>query len=103
MFLTEKKRKYKCDDIPVVFFNFETEKWEAVNPEVESANIIALYKNQTDLATSRQAATSLYASRATRMERPQGSKSARRNSLVKGLTFVVLAIVFYTLWLWFRV
>ena len=98
-----KNKKYKCDDIPVIFFNFDSEEWEAKNKEVELSHFAAIYKNQLDEVDSRRAANSFafYRSRTRRKEQEPEGQEKRRSTFPKGFSrFALIIIVLLGIWVW---
>jgi len=97
------KKKYKCDDIPVIFFNFDNEEWEAHNKEVELSHLVAIYRNQLDEVESRRAANSsaLRGSRALHGEYDTAGKRERKSTFPKGFSrFGLIIIVLLAAWVW---
>ena len=98
--MKENAKKYKCDDIPVIFYNFASEAWEPVNAEMEQACYAARYKNQLDEIERRKAANSsaLYQSRTVKSEKvDKKSKSVLNKGFIR---FIVLAAAFFAIWWW---
>ena len=43
-----KHRKYSCDKIPVIFFNMDSQAWEAFDKADEKSRMMAKYRNRED-------------------------------------------------------
>ena len=99
-----KNKKYKCDEIPVIFFNFESDLWEAWNKETAQSRIAAKYKNQMDAGEARKASGSsaLRGSRSARSERfDEDSKKRKGGMFSKGFARILLLMVLlYLIWMW---
>ena len=91
----EKKEKYKCDEIPVIFFNFENEKWEAQNKEQAQSNIAAKYRNQLDeeerIKNIKSARS--YESRAKRMQQDAKDKKKRITLFPNGVPSIAVIVL----------
>ena len=99
-------KKYKHDDIPVIYFNFDSGAWEPENKESTQAVISARYKNQLDEIERVKAASSagLYESRAMRAAEAEQSRSGRgkrgQGRLPRVFSFYIfLAIIFFVVWM----
>jgi len=93
-------------DIPVIFYNDNIPAWDAVDKNSEPARIAAIYKNQLDdaeRARLRESGSSgeRYALRSERrrMAEAAETKKKKRRGLSGPAFFLLIAAIFYFLWM----
>ena len=96
----ERVKRYRCDKIPVVYFDDVTGRWESYFRGDEQSKIAAKYKNQLDMDERRGTEYSAYAKRSKKKFEYGGNKR-RRGVSVRGFSaFVLLAAILYFLSTW---
>ena len=98
--------RYRYNNIPVIYFDFDSGAWEPVVKGDEQSRAAAKYKNQLDEMEHVKASvsTGLYESRTMRDERFAESGGGRRgNGKRKGLPrvfvfYIFLAVGFFVIW-----
>ena len=96
----EKIKRYKRDNIPVIYFDDVTGRWESYLKGDEQSRIAAKYKNQLELDERRGTEYSAYARR-SKKRHGYGGRKGRRGVSVRGFSiFVLLASVLYFLSTW---
>ncbi|MCL1981691.1 MAG: hypothetical protein FWG53_01190 [Clostridiales bacterium] len=106
-----KDKKYLHDGVPVIFFDADSQSWAPVDEGDKQSVVAAKYKNQLDEHERRKLNSpnaadgedDLMAARRRRLLAEAEAEKKQRGRLPKGLSFFLLiAAVFYALWLFLQ-
>jgi len=95
-------------EIPIILFNMETVQWEPYDTGHELSVILSIYRNQIDETERRSlfetdATGELHAFRNERRRAAMAEKDKKKKSGIRPemLFCMLMAAVFYVLWLYF--